>query len=340
MPSPAGFMDIRQLLHFVAATEHGSLVRAARAINISQPALSRSIMSLEASLGVPLLERRSRGVVPTVFGESLLTHARAILAARERAQHEINLLSGLDRGTVKIGITANFTRHIVASAIGKFLQRHAEVDITVVSALYNEQVARLRRGDIDMFFGLLPPALAETDLNVEELALSHSRVFARADHPLCRRPTVSLADLAAHGWIVLSHEPAMQLTFHRVFEANGVPWPRRVLTTNSISFLLSALRETKLLSIVPEHLVADDVARRRILPVHNDQFVVSSAVGFLTRRKAARSPAVSALMGSIRAEYTGSTTAAPRIQPAGARGGRASRSAGPPFRRQSPRRLR
>ncbi len=71
-------MDMRQIRHLLAVAEHGNILRAAAAIHISQPALSRSIQNLEHELGVKLLERGPRGVAPTVYGTALLKHARLL----------------------------------------------------------------------------------------------------------------------------------------------------------------------------------------------------------------------------------------------------------------------
>ena len=82
-------MDMRQVRHLIAVLEHGNVLRAANAIHISQPALSKSIQNLEAELGVQLLERSPRGVSPTIYGTNLLKHARLLLNQGEQAVADI-----------------------------------------------------------------------------------------------------------------------------------------------------------------------------------------------------------------------------------------------------------
>ena len=77
--------DLRQLRHFVALAEHQHFARAAAAVHLSQPALSRSIQALEDELGQPLFERRGRGIVLTEFGRYFAGRATAILAQVENA---------------------------------------------------------------------------------------------------------------------------------------------------------------------------------------------------------------------------------------------------------------
>ena len=72
-------MELRQLRHFVMVVDTGNLSRAAERVAISQPALTRSIKNLEESLGVELLERKPRGVVPTEAGVTLYHHSKMVL---------------------------------------------------------------------------------------------------------------------------------------------------------------------------------------------------------------------------------------------------------------------
>jgi DNA-binding transcriptional LysR family regulator len=292
-------MEMQQLRHFVSAVEHGNLGKAARALNITQPALSRSIKNLEGVLGATLLERTPRGVAPTVFGETLLSHARIILNETERATDEVKALKGLSQGQVAVGITENFASYIAPEAIAALLRERPGVNVSVVSGFYDELVAKLRRAEIDFIFGLFPPVPDEPDLAFEELFVNHSRVFARADHPLAGKARVALAELAEYGWVVVSHQPAVSRVFRAFFENNGLRSPRHVLRTDSVTFLKAAMHATGLLTIMPEHLMRDDLARGTVVPIATDQMVVTSRCGLILRRRSTRPPAVAALIGQI-----------------------------------------
>jgi len=297
-------MEMQQLRHFVAAVEHGNLGKAARALNITQPALSRSIKNLEGALGAALLERTPRGVAATLFGETLLSHARIILNEAARAGDEVKALKGLSQGQVAVGITENFAGYIAPQAIAALLAERPGVNISLSSGFYDALVARLRRGEIDFIFGLFPPVPDEPDLVFEEMMISHSRVFAHPDHPLAKKSRVTLADLAEHSWLVVAHQPAVSRVFRGFFENNGLRSPRHVLRTDSVAFLKAALGETRLLTIMPEHLVREDVARGALARIANDDMIVTSRCGLIVRRRGARSPAAGALIAHLQALCT------------------------------------
>lgn len=109
-------MDMRQVRHLIAVLEHGNVLRAANAIHISQPALSKSIQNLEAELGVRLLERSPRGVSPTIYGTSLLKHARLLLNQGEQAVAEIEAIKGGHLGHLRLGV-ANFAIHFLPAVL-------------------------------------------------------------------------------------------------------------------------------------------------------------------------------------------------------------------------------
>src|SRR5690606_24107662 len=100
-------IEMQQLTHVCAVADHGQIAAAARAIAITQPALSRSIRNLEETLGVALFERSRQGVALTSYGITFLAHARAIVNEVTRAQESVDALRGLATGRVSLGLSAN-----------------------------------------------------------------------------------------------------------------------------------------------------------------------------------------------------------------------------------------
>lgn len=114
--------DLRQFRHFVALAEHGHYARAAEAVNLSQPALSRSIQALEGQLGCTLVERGSRGVALTAHGRLVLEHARRLLAGHRALHNAVSQLANLDSGELRLG-GGPFPAARLLPGTGRFLQR-------------------------------------------------------------------------------------------------------------------------------------------------------------------------------------------------------------------------
>jgi hypothetical protein len=97
-------MELRQLRHLIAVVEHGSFSRAAEAVHLTQPALSRSIQALESEVGAAVLERNRGAIVPTDIGHLLLTHARLLDTVTRDLERDIALTRGLELGELRIGV--------------------------------------------------------------------------------------------------------------------------------------------------------------------------------------------------------------------------------------------
>jgi len=115
-------IDHRLIRQFVVAVEHGNITAASVALHISQPALTKSIRKLEDFLGVKLLERHSRGVVPTVFGEVLLRRGKLVELEFEYAATEIEALKGGKKGTIRIGSSPVFSTLYMPKVSAEIIQ--------------------------------------------------------------------------------------------------------------------------------------------------------------------------------------------------------------------------
>ena len=100
-------LDVRSAAVLLECARRGSLGRAAAALNMTQPAVTRMLKRLEAGYGVPLFERTTRGVVPTVFGEALLPYAKLVVSEVANADDVIRQMRGASRGVVRVGGVAS-----------------------------------------------------------------------------------------------------------------------------------------------------------------------------------------------------------------------------------------
>lgn len=168
-------MDIRHLRYFLAITEHGSFLAAAKKLRVAQPALSLHLRNMEEELGVKLLHRQARGVVPTEAGERLIRRAKIILSEFSLIQSDV---AGQEFpiGDARIGLPANITDLFGVQLIEASRHRYPEVRIRVVEGMTAFLLDWLAEGDLDIaiiYGGSIPKGLATHHAWTEEM-----RVFA------------------------------------------------------------------------------------------------------------------------------------------------------------------
>jgi LysR family nitrogen assimilation transcriptional regulator len=142
-------MDIRQLRYFVKAVESGSLTHAARALHVAQPALSLHMRNLEEELGVTLLERSKRGVVPTDHGKLLLEHARNILRQLVQAKQDVMSLGKEPFGKIVVGMPATLSPIVIAPLLKTVRRSMPNVSPHVIEAMSGFLLEWLHDGRLD-----------------------------------------------------------------------------------------------------------------------------------------------------------------------------------------------
>lgn len=189
-------MNLTRLRYFVAVAETENVVRAARALNVAQPALSRQLRSLEQEVGAPLFERHPKGVRLTPAGAALLSHAREAIRAADAGLVAARKASA----TTTINVSPPDWPHrtvFVADARERLRATRPDIEVVFNSTPWTTSVTALRAGEVDVGFGIAPIGIPYPDDIGSELLLNEPGTSAliAADHPLARRGTVRLADL-------------------------------------------------------------------------------------------------------------------------------------------------
>ncbi len=176
-------MELRQLQYFVRVAELGSFTRAALALDVAQPALSRQVRQLELELRQHLLQRNGRGAVPTEAGQLLLEHARGILHQVERAREELSRLRGGLAGRVALGLPPSVARVLAVPLMRAFRQQLPQARLAITEALSTSMQEQLGSGRLDiavLYNAQALPGLEIAPLASEELLLVR-RTGASAD---------------------------------------------------------------------------------------------------------------------------------------------------------------
>jgi len=138
-----------RLSHLLAASRLGSLTAAAAQLGLTQPALTRSIHALEASLGLPVLTRTPRGVAPTQAGEALIAQAQVIEQALQAARQDIDRIRDSRRQKLVIGCGPSEATRLLPAALALLHARAPDVRTTVLYGLNEALMPMLRAGEIE-----------------------------------------------------------------------------------------------------------------------------------------------------------------------------------------------
>jgi DNA-binding transcriptional LysR family regulator len=198
--------DLWQLRYFTAVAEHLHFGRAAQALHISQPPLSRAIRALEERLGVVLFVRTRRRVELTAEGARLLEHARRAIDQLERAVAELRGMASGQRGRLRIGFVSLADFGVLPGLLKAFKASHPGVELALREMLSPEQGAALAAGGLD--FGLLLPPVEGA---LEHVVVQRERFVAAlpSRHPLAAaRGRIAMRALADERFVMVPREIA------------------------------------------------------------------------------------------------------------------------------------
>jgi LysR family transcriptional regulator, regulator of abg operon len=242
-------MKLDQLSHLTAIVEHRSLRAAARRLGVPQPALTRSIRSLEKELGAELFLREASGMVLTDAGRKFHVRASAIVHEAQRARDELAQQGGA--GTGKVVAALSIMPHVgmLPGALGPFRERYPHVHLQLIEGLFPDVEAALREGVIDFYVGAAPRQAPAPGLSVRHLFDNTRAVVSRKGHPLGRAR--SLKGLASAQWAITAVDYNAEDDLGRLFASHDLPRPEVLLRARSAMSLLVALASTDLLAMLP-----------------------------------------------------------------------------------------
>ncbi|MBV9582463.1 MAG: LysR family transcriptional regulator [Chloroflexi bacterium] len=187
-------MELRDIRYFVAVASELHFGRAAQRLLISQPALSQQIRSLEAELGLRLLERNSKGVQLTAAGKAFLPEATAVV---QQADHALEVARALVEGAtghLRLSHLRTMPRGLPERIVSEYGRRYPAVEIIPESGSTEQNVERIRAGQLDLAF-VLAPLETSPELGFVEIATEPMIAAIPRAHPLSRRRRIRLADL-------------------------------------------------------------------------------------------------------------------------------------------------
>ena len=259
-------MRLNQIRDFLATIEAGSIRGAARRLELSQPALTKSLRLLEQELGAVLLVRGVRGARPTELGRAFLARARAVSADLRRAREELAQLAGSGEGSLAIGSAPGPAFGLLPRALARLRAKWPKATLRVVDVSPSGVPPALREGQLDFALCAHVPPLsaASAEIAVEPLYLNDAAIVARPGHPLARAR--HLAALARAEWI-RSGYAGDSSALPELFRRAGLGAPRYRVDCPSFLMVPGLVAGTDLLAVVPWQIAAREVRDRRLARV-------------------------------------------------------------------------
>ncbi|MDH4580593.1 LysR family transcriptional regulator [Pseudomonas sp. BN415] len=284
--------DLRQLRHFVALAEHGHFARAAEAVNLSQPALSRSIQALEASLGCSLLDRGPRQVSLTSHGRLVLEHARRLLDGSRALRSAVTQLENLDSGELRLGAGPYPAARLVPRALGRFASQHLGVRVQLSLENWHSLRQKLLDDAIELFVADIRELQGDPMLDIVPLRRHAGTLFCRPGHPLLEQDRIRLNDLGRYALA------GTQLPVEVALALGELAGSERPLGIECDNFMVlkAVVAESDVISMAPWDVVAEDVNAGRLAVLEPLASTgTSSAYGVVSLAARSLSPAARAM---------------------------------------------
>jgi DNA-binding transcriptional LysR family regulator len=277
-------VELRQLNYFVAVANEKSFTLAAKRLHVVQSAVSAAIASLERDLRVTLFERNAQRVALTEAGTALLPEALAVLDAAQGARDAVDELGRGVHGSVRVAMPAGLDLVDLPALAGDFRRRYPTVKMRMRTEAGGGTgiAAALSSGEVDVGFLALSDA-ANRDLCTRELVRVPQILAVPAGHPLARRRTVTVTDLAEEDFVDFPPGYASRTVADQVFAA--VRAERRItIEAGSVEDAVDFVRHGAGVAIVPSYAVSSDDGVKSV-EVKDETFEWSLHVATPQKRK-------------------------------------------------------
>ncbi|HHU6694738.1 LysR substrate-binding domain-containing protein [Klebsiella pneumoniae] len=290
---------LRHLHTFVAVAQQGTLGRAAETLNLSQPALSKTLNELEQLTGTRLFERGRLGAQLTLVGEQFLTHAVKVLDALNSAGQALNRKEGLNNDIVRIGALPTAALGILPTVIGQFHKQQKDITLQVATMNNTMLLAGLKSGEIDIGIGRMSDPELMSGLHYELLFLESLKLVVRPGHPLLQE-TVTLSRVMEWPVVVSPKGTVPRQNAEALLQSQGCKMPAGCIKTLSASLSRQLTVDFDYVWFVPSGAVKDDLRRGVLTALPIATQGAGEPIGILTRVDATLTPGTQTLLSAIR----------------------------------------
>jgi len=301
-------MTPRRLRQFLALNEHAHFGRAAKALGVSQPALSKSIQLLESELGVTLFDRRTEGVVPTAFGQLLREKSQRLLMAEEDLRRDIALLAGGDIGALRVALGPYPSIASGYVSLARLHARHPQIKVTAHVAGWREVAHQVATGAVDLGIAEISTLQGREEFTCELLGEHEGRLFCRPGHPLLsQNRSLTLAQTLDYPWVA-SRIP-LRLATHLLPATLGCAGAYDAVTGDFVPAIeidvpmqiVKFLENSNALALGNLSTFEQEIMAGEIAPLPIHDLALRTRYGFIYLKERSLPPAVEVYMREVRA---------------------------------------
>jgi DNA-binding transcriptional LysR family regulator len=280
-------MEARDLEYFAVAAELGNLRRAAEVLNLSQPALSKSLRRLERAAGAKLVKRTQSGIELTAVGIALLPHAKRMRLSFEEISRELKE-STHGVGILRIGVAPVQMRTLLGPACVQLHRESPKVILRITIAGNDQLLPALAAGNLDVTLCGIP-AHPTKDLVQDRIQEDRFSIYSAAHHKLAARRKLGMADLAGQKWALPPAGSLSRKLLQHAIESAGAGPLNIVMETFALMPKLQLVAETDVLGFAPWREVQDLTSNLGLVELPVSGLEITRLVG-ISYRKDAYSP--------------------------------------------------
>ncbi|MFN7128938.1 MAG: LysR family transcriptional regulator [Brevundimonas sp.] len=293
--------DLRHLRYAIAAADHGSFYRAARSLNTEQSTVSRNILKLERSVGMPIFERSPAGVTLTLAGSAFIRGAKPLLASADKLVAMMRAAGQGQAGGLVFGHNTSLSAGNLRATVMSWQETYPEVDIECVEGERGALLAGLNTGEIDI--AILMGTTGHEGFRCEPLWSERLHAALPASHELAGREVVHWTDLRSERFMLQAADPGPEIRdilLGRVSLSGATPHIR--MNQSSRETILSVLGSNSMISIVCECATGVSYPDLVYRPVHGEQGPALTAYSAYWRESNVN-PALRRLLRFIKTRY-------------------------------------
>ena len=288
-------ISLKQLRHLTVIAEQTNMHKAAEVLHITQPALTRSLNTLEGLLNVRLFDRHSGGMRATPFCTEIIDKCHQILFDVEDIQRAARLLHNVEEGELNVGVGRGIGELVLRNSIPEFVSRHPNIRITVVEGTHDDLTRGLELRDFDFLVIGLGSYQGASGLRKELITNVPLSVIARAGHPLQAGKNLSLSQLTQYALM----SPTSVGSEHPLALAVADAKPELILPhviCGDYPTLISTLLCSDCVLISSVHNCESELRQGLLVALDVTHPALNAELGIIEIDKRSRSPAAEAFM--------------------------------------------